>query len=145
MFHCEVRDLSTGGARIAVRQHVPLPERFDLFICAHDIRVHKVRLRWREGDFAGVSFGADTADASPHALPAPHIVPAAVNYPALVRPSSIDINRPVTHPPLPEPCRLPANDGALAIEAKPLVRASIHTGPYGRERRRLNMRRGMGR
>lgn len=139
MFHCEVRDLSTGGAKIAVRQHVPLPERFDLFICAHDIRVHKVRLRWREGDFAGVSFGAEREDALP-SLPAPRFVPAAVNYPALVRskPMNVGQSQPA------EMRVLPVRESALAIEAQP-ARASVLTGPYGRERRRFNIRRGAGR
>jgi hypothetical protein len=84
MIHCEVRDLSVGGARIAIRQHVPLPEQFELFICAHDLRVHSARIRWRQGDFLGVSFGADVADDAPVALPAPHQV-AAHAYPVHVR------------------------------------------------------------
>jgi hypothetical protein len=68
MIHCEVRDLTVGGAKIAIRQHVPLPEQFELFICAHDLRVHRARIRWRQGDFLGVSFGADGAPVTP----APH-------------------------------------------------------------------------
>ena len=140
MFHCEVRDLSTGGAKIAVRRHVPLPERFDLFICAHDIRFHKARLRWREGDFVGVSFGADSEDALPPALPVPRFVAAAVNYPALVclKPMNFAQSQPA------ETRIPPAREGALGIGAQP-ARAAVLAGPYGRERRRFNGRRGTGR
>ncbi len=56
MIHCEVRDISTGGARIAVKGHIYLPETFELFICAEALRVYPAQVRWRCGDFAGVLF-----------------------------------------------------------------------------------------
>jgi len=139
MVHCEVRDISVGGARIAVKQHVPLPERFELFICAHDLRVHSARIRWRQGDFLGVSFGADEADDVPLALPPPHQV-AAHAYPALVRSNSVGELQPSAHPDSDRP-RLPA-PGAPSIAASPKpVRASVQTGPCGQARRRLKSRR----
>jgi hypothetical protein len=45
MIHCVVRDVSAGGAKKAICKHVPLPDAFDLFIAAQDLRVY----------FAGVS------------------------------------------------------------------------------------------
>jgi PilZ domain len=82
MIHCEVRDLTAGGAKIAIRQHVALPEQFALFICAHDLRVHSATIRWRHGDFLGVSFGPDSAPVAP-----PQV--AAHSYPVLVRSDAV--------------------------------------------------------
>lgn len=56
MIHCEVENISTGGAKIAVRANVRLPESFLLYIASHTLQVFRAVLRWREGDFAGVSF-----------------------------------------------------------------------------------------
>jgi hypothetical protein len=53
---CVIRDLSRTGAKIRVARDVDLPERFALYIAAHDLRSAAVRLRWRRGDFAGVAF-----------------------------------------------------------------------------------------
>jgi hypothetical protein len=50
-----VRDLSDTGARIGVCRKVRLPESFFLWFVKRNMRLH-VRLRWREGDYAGVSF-----------------------------------------------------------------------------------------
>jgi hypothetical protein len=61
MISCMVRDISTGGARIAVTPHMPLPENFELFIAAHDLQVRRARVCWRKGDCAGVAFDVDTA------------------------------------------------------------------------------------
>lgn len=58
---CVVRDLSRTGAKIRVAPQVELPERFDLVIAAHDLRTIPVRLRWRRGDFAGVTFAKATS------------------------------------------------------------------------------------
>jgi hypothetical protein len=66
MISCTVRDISTGGARIAVMPHMPLPQNFELFIAAHDLQVRRARVCWRNGDSAGVAFdlgaAADTAN-----------------------------------------------------------------------------------
>jgi hypothetical protein len=134
MIHCEVRDISVGGARIAIKQHVPLPERFELFICAHDLRVHSVKVRWRQGDFVGVSFGADAADDQSMVLLPPHQI-AAQSYPALAMSNSLmQASR--------DDNRLPALPGERVSITNPrLARTSIQAGPYGWERRRLRSRR----
>jgi PilZ domain len=70
MISCMVKDISTGGARIAVKRQADLPESFELYIAAHDLQVRRARVCWRHGDFVGVSFNAEeTAAAS--AMPAP--------------------------------------------------------------------------
>ena len=61
MISCMVKDISTGGARIAVMPHMPLPENFELFIAAHDLQVRRARVCWRSGDCAGIAFDADTS------------------------------------------------------------------------------------
>ncbi len=53
---CEVVDVSAAGARLRVPARIALPETFPLVIAAHDLRTLTVRLRWRRGDFAGVTF-----------------------------------------------------------------------------------------
>lgn len=53
---CEVTDVSTAGARLRVPARIALPETFSLVIAADDLRTVEVRLRWRRGDFAGVTF-----------------------------------------------------------------------------------------
>lgn len=131
MIHCEVRDISVGGARIAIKQDVVLPDRFELFICAHDLRVHTAKVRWRSGDFIGVSFG-DEADERAMMLPAPHQV-AAHSYPALAT-----SNRAV--PAL----RDESQHNVIYERSAPKVpRASVQVGAQGRERRRVRGRRGL--
>ncbi|MBF9195626.1 PilZ domain-containing protein [Microvirga terrestris] len=63
MIACTVRDISTGGARIALKPQMDLPETFELFIAAHDLQVRRARVCWREGAFAGIAFSSDEADA----------------------------------------------------------------------------------
>ena len=58
MISCTVKDISTGGARIAVKRHMDLPETFELYIAAHDLQVRRARVCWRHGDYAGVGPGA---------------------------------------------------------------------------------------
>ncbi|MEH3119364.1 MAG: PilZ domain-containing protein [Methylorubrum populi] len=58
---CTVRDLSHRGAKIHVAAAHDLPETFPLVIAAHDLRTVTVRLRWRRGDLAGVTFEAGAA------------------------------------------------------------------------------------
>ncbi len=65
MISCMVKDISTGGARIAVKRHMDLPESFELYIAAHDLQVRRARVCWRHGDFAGVAFSAEEADMTP--------------------------------------------------------------------------------
>lgn len=65
MISCMVKDISTGGARIAVKRHMDLPETFELYIAAHDLQVRRARVCWRHGDFAGVAFSAEEADMAP--------------------------------------------------------------------------------
>ncbi|MGF9763004.1 PilZ domain-containing protein [Microvirga sp. 0TCS3.31] len=59
MISCTVKDISSGGAKIAVKPQMDLPETFELFIAAHDLQVRRVRVCWRDGDFAGVAFDAN--------------------------------------------------------------------------------------
>jgi len=134
MIHCEVRDLSTGGAKIALRPNIRLPEKFDLFICAQDLRVHKVRLRWRQGSFVGVSFGADDMSA-PAEAPPPSLEAPAGSYPVLVRSNRLIASQPTERPLLPALDRIPPSGGSLA-------RATIQPGRYGWERRRRRYGRG---
>ena len=53
--NCVVRDLSESGAKLGVASNVKLPEEFDLWLVQRKLRL-RVRLRWRRGEFAGVSF-----------------------------------------------------------------------------------------
>jgi PilZ domain len=64
MIPCTVRDISTGGARIALKPQMDLPETFELFIAAHDLQVRRARVCWRRGGFAGIAFSSDDADAT---------------------------------------------------------------------------------
>jgi hypothetical protein len=77
MISCTVNDISSGGARIAVRAHMDLPETFELFIAAHDLQVRRVRVCWRDGDFAGVRFG-DGEDTTEPAAGTSHLTPFEV-------------------------------------------------------------------
>jgi hypothetical protein len=63
MIPCTVRDISTGGARIALKPQMDIPETFELFIAAHDLQVRRARVCWRRGAFAGIAFSSDEADA----------------------------------------------------------------------------------
>ncbi|MGX7707009.1 PilZ domain-containing protein [Methylobacterium sp. Gmos1] len=53
---CAIADVSNEGARLRVPARVALPDTFPLVIAAHDLRTVTVRLRWRRGDYAGVTF-----------------------------------------------------------------------------------------
>jgi hypothetical protein len=67
MISCMVKDISTGGARLALKRHMDLPETFELYIAAHDLQVRRARVCWRHGDFAGIAFSAEEADMAPAA------------------------------------------------------------------------------
>lgn len=56
LYPCVIRDISRDGAKISLPAAIALPERFDLVIAADDLRTLKVCLRWRRGDFAGLTF-----------------------------------------------------------------------------------------
>lgn len=51
-----IRDLSRAGVKISLSARIALPERFELVIAADDLRIVAVRLRWRRGEFAGLTF-----------------------------------------------------------------------------------------
>jgi hypothetical protein len=74
MVSCTVKDISTDGARIAVKSDMNLPETFELFIAAHDLQARRVRVCWRNGDFAGVAFGFEEDSTAP-AVHAPQLSP----------------------------------------------------------------------
>ena len=77
MMSCMVKDISTGGARIAVKPDIDLPETFELFIAAHDLQARRVRVCWRDGGFAGVAFGSEEDSTAP-AVHAPQLSPFEV-------------------------------------------------------------------
>lgn len=70
MISCTVEDISTDGARISLPQRCQIPDDFDLYIAAHELQVHHVRLCWREAGMIGVAF-VKPADRSgqPHVAP----------------------------------------------------------------------------
>ena len=74
MISCTVNDISTGGARIAVKPQMDLPETFELFIAAHDLQVRRVRVCWRDGDYAGVAFDCEDDNTAP-TMQAPRLSP----------------------------------------------------------------------
>jgi hypothetical protein len=61
MISCTVKDISTCGARLALKPQMDLPETFELFIVAHDLQVRRARVCWRDGGFAGVAFSEGEA------------------------------------------------------------------------------------
>ena len=62
--NCVVRDLSNTGAKLGVSRRAHLPSSFILCFVQRKLKF-RVRLRWREGDFAGVSFDPQPALQSP--------------------------------------------------------------------------------
>jgi hypothetical protein len=77
MIACTVRDISTGGARIALKPQMDLPETFELFIAAHDLQVRRARVCWRKDGYAGIAFSLDETEAA-QALAAPELSPFEV-------------------------------------------------------------------
>ncbi|GEP03207.1 PilZ domain-containing protein [Methylobacterium oxalidis] len=55
---CTIHDLSRAGAKIRLSPRIALPESFDLVIVGDELSTHRARLRWRRGDFAGLTFEA---------------------------------------------------------------------------------------
>jgi hypothetical protein len=53
--NCIVRDLSESGARLGVSRKVRLPPQFGLLFARQGLEI-RARVRWRHGDFVGVSF-----------------------------------------------------------------------------------------
>ena len=53
--YCTVRDLSTGGAKLAFASVPRLPDTFDLHIPSQ-AKVHTVEVRWQRGLQVGVRF-----------------------------------------------------------------------------------------
>ncbi|MBZ6076956.1 PilZ domain-containing protein [Microvirga puerhi] len=132
MVHCEVQDLSTEGAKIAVREHVALPETFQIYVAAHTLQVFSARLCWRKGDFAGLAFGSNEerpSQGSSEARPEP----------ALPKPSVLML----THRKVPaEDVRYGTSTVAREVAKSLLVdrAASVAIGRYGHERRRRAVR-----
>jgi hypothetical protein len=54
-YHCTVRDLSNGGAKISDVAVGDVPDQFTLHI-AGDSRTRKCRLLWRKADSLGIRF-----------------------------------------------------------------------------------------
>lgn len=52
---CLISDMSAGGARLRVAASKWLPDHFDLYLPRYGT-THRVELRWRKGDEAGVAF-----------------------------------------------------------------------------------------
>ena len=59
MIPCTVKDISTGGAKLALKPQMDLPEIFDIFIAAHDLQVRRARVCWRKGELAGIAFSEE--------------------------------------------------------------------------------------
>jgi hypothetical protein len=57
-----------------VRPDMDLPETFELFIAAHDLQARRVRVCWRDGNFAGVAFGSEEDSTAP-AVHVPQLSP----------------------------------------------------------------------
>lgn len=55
--NCVVRDLSDTGAKLGVSDRAKLPPEFDLWLVQRKLKL-RARLRWRRGEYAGVSFCA---------------------------------------------------------------------------------------
>jgi hypothetical protein len=55
--NCVIRDLSDTGAKLGVTAAAKLPAEFDLWLVQRKLKL-RARLRWRRGEFAGVSFCA---------------------------------------------------------------------------------------
>ena len=53
--NCIIRDLSESGARLGVSRKVKLPPQFDLLFARHGLEL-RARVKWRRGDYVGVSF-----------------------------------------------------------------------------------------
>jgi hypothetical protein len=53
--NCVVRDLSDTGAKLGISRRAKLPDEFVLWFVRRNVKL-KARLRWRDGDYAGVSF-----------------------------------------------------------------------------------------
>ena len=65
-----IRDLSDTGAKLGVSSETQLPGEFDLWLVQRKLKL-RVRLRWRRGEYAGVSFCAmENAFKLPKAQPA---------------------------------------------------------------------------
>jgi hypothetical protein len=54
--YCAVHDLSAVGAKPEVWSGARLPAHFDLLLVEKQVKL-RAQLRWRKGEFAGVSFG----------------------------------------------------------------------------------------
>ena len=55
--NCVIRDLSDTGAKLGVTAAARLPAEFDLLLVQRKLTL-RVRIRWRRGDYVGVSFCA---------------------------------------------------------------------------------------
>ena len=58
---CIVRDISAGGARLALAQHVTLPDVFELYVPLRE-RTYSAQVRWRAQEDLGVMFLDDHPD-----------------------------------------------------------------------------------
>jgi hypothetical protein len=61
---CIVKNLSTGGAKIAVASTLSIPSEFDLEIPLKG-KTYRVQMRWRDSDHMGVEF-IDAVESKPH-------------------------------------------------------------------------------
>lgn len=59
---CEIRNLSSGGAKLIVDEEIPVPTEFILEIPSKH-RTHKARLVWRHADACGVAFDLEAEQA----------------------------------------------------------------------------------
>jgi hypothetical protein len=71
---CQIRNISSGGAKLIVTETVQLPGEFDIYVPQRG-RTYRARLRWRSTQAVGVEFLRDEAPAAP--APAPSVDLAA--------------------------------------------------------------------
>jgi hypothetical protein len=65
---CVVKNISLGGAKIAVASGLSIPSEFDLEIPLRG-RTYRVQMRWRDSDHMGVEFIDAAAEPKPHGTP----------------------------------------------------------------------------
>ena len=61
---CQIRNISSSGARLSISDAVSLPEEFDLDVPQKG-RVYRARLCWRDATGAGIAFLPDAGAAAP--------------------------------------------------------------------------------
>jgi hypothetical protein len=67
LIDCAIRDISDSGARLSVKSHRELPQKFDLLYVTEE-RLVPCEVRWRRGDRLGVRFSGPFRKSPPYRL-----------------------------------------------------------------------------